>query len=245
MPSAVFFDGDDSDYVGMEAYLRAWKNPSRFYTHFKTAMMDAPDKPFNGGPTPVELTGILIRHLMRQLLAKLPELQGYPQFGGNKERAEDLGMAFTVPASWGIPQQDAMRRAIALSGIKVEPNQLSFVSEPKAGCRRIAHEHERRLRKGDSIFCADMGGGTFDDAVMQFLNWHEMSPPLGDPFSGGQQFTAALAIVLCEQLKPCCSHAVSVDKGLNLVGLTDEQERETALNIWLAAEEAKIKLSTA
>lgn len=244
VPSAVFFDGDDQ-YVGTEAYLRAWKNPSRFYTHFKTALMNAPDEPFNGGPTPVELTGILIGHLMRPVLVKLPELRGYPQFGGNKEPVDDLGLAFTVPASWGIPQQDAMQRAIKLGGIKAEPGQLSFPPEPKAGCRRIAHEHERRLRKGDSILCADLGGGTFDVVVMQFPDWHEMSPPLGDPFLGGQQFTAAAALDICEQLKLSCACAFSIEKGLSLVGLADQGERETALNVWLAAEEAKIKLSTA
>lgn len=243
VPSAVLLD-EHGPYFGTEAYLRAWKNPSRLYTNFKTSLKTAPDESFKGGPTPVELTGMLLKYLKQQTLVKLPALQGYPQFGGNTEPAEELGLAVTIPASWGIAQQEAMRRALKLGGIDVQTAPFKFVFEPKAGCRRIAHEHGRRLHKGDSVFCADLGGGTFDIVVMQFPDWHEVSPPLGDAFLGGQQFTTALALLICEQMKISSEGAFSIEGGMDLVALADEQVRETALNVWLAAEDAKIKLST-
>jgi molecular chaperone DnaK (HSP70) len=66
VPSAVFIDTDGTTFVGNEALLRAWKNPSRLYTHFKPEMFNAPDESVNGGPTRVELTGTLIKEMVSQ-----------------------------------------------------------------------------------------------------------------------------------------------------------------------------------
>lgn len=241
--SAVLIDGA-THHFGSEAYLRAWKNPSQLFTHFKTSLCKAPDESFHGGPTPVELTGLLIGYLVKQLLVKRPELQDYPQFAGTKCSAEDLCLAFTIPASWGIAEQDAMRRAIKLAGVNVDAAPIAFLYEPRVGCRRVAHEFGRRLRPGDKIMDLDFGGGTFDMIGMQFPDWHEISPPAGDAFLGGQQFTAALALLLCERLKLTCTGAFSIEQGMNLAALPEETDRETALNVWPAAEDLKIKLST-
>jgi len=245
VPSAIFLDTDGAEYVGNEAMLRAWKNPSRLYTHFKPQMFNAPNESVNGGPTRIELTAKLIKYLTSQLLAKIPELASYPQFGGDSARADKLALAFTVPASWGIPQQDAMRRAIGLAGIAIDAGEITFVSEPKAGSLRLAHEHGSRLRDGDTVLSCDGGGGTTDLIVLRFERgvWHEQSPPLGDPFLGGRLFTAAIAGRICALLKADCMKAFSLEDGLRLCSVADEAQREMALSIWLAAEEAKLKLS--
>lgn len=247
VPSAVFLDSDGEVYVGNEALLRAWKNPSRLFTHFKPQMFNSPNESVNGGPTRIELTGMLIKYLTTQLLAKISDLAMYPQFGGDSANAEELALAFTVPAGWGIPQQDAMRRAIALAGIEVDAGEITFVSEPKAGCLRLAHEHGGRLSDGDTILPVDIGGGTTDLIVLRYERgvWHEQSSPLGDAFLGGRLFTTVIAQRISETLKAKCMEAFSLEDGLKLCAVADESQRELALSIWLAAEEGKLKLSVA
>ncbi len=246
VPSAVFFDEDGSVFVGNEAEMRAWKNPTRFYSHFKPHLATTPDEPFHGGPTCVELTSQVMKYMTSQMLVKMPELVEFPQFGGSGRPAKDLALCFTVPAGWGIPEQDAMLRAIVKAGINADLGENGFIAEPKAGCRRILHEFSSRVADGHKILCVDPGGGTTDVIFLRKRKsgFDEISPPLGDQFLGGRLFSAALAALLSQRLAGACGAAFSLEDGLRL-DLVEDSDREFALNIWQAAEEAKLRLSTA
>jgi len=246
VPSAVFIAEDGEIHVGENAELRAWQNPARFYSLFKPNLLSKTDESFAGGPTPVELTAHLIKYIIGQLLVKMPELADYPQFGGNLRLALELEICFTIPAGWGIEQQGAMKRAILLAGMKVEMAPVRFKTEPGAGCRRIAHEHERRLKDGDRTACFDIGGGTTDVIVVRHERgtWHEDSPPLGDQCLGGRNFTAALARLITEKLSIDCKNAFTTEDGLRIDAVASTAEREVVLNIWQAAEQLKLRLAT-
>lgn len=244
--SAVWYGDDGQTYVGVEALNRAYKDPSRLYMNFKPELYDRPDESVNDGPTRVELTAELVRYIKGQLIKRMPELAEYPQFGGNLRSADSLVLAFTVPACWRIEQQETMKRAIAMAGIKVDSGKLSFISEPKAGALRISREHGSRLFEGCLILVVDAGTGSIDIVVVRFERgvFHEVTAPVGDNFLGGRNFTAAIALEICKRLGLDCEAAFEIDSGLRLQEVEDEEGREVALNIWNAAEEAKIKLST-
>ena len=246
VPSVIWKDDDGTTYVGKEALNRAYKNPNNLYMHFKPELFDKPDEPVNGGMTRVELTAELIRFITVQLLKRFPEFAEYPQFGGNTRSANNLVLAFSIPAAWGIEQQATMRRAIQAAGIKIDVGKIAFPSEPKAAARRMAHEHGRRLKNRMLILVIDVGDGTIDIIVVRYENgvFHEVTAPMGDNFLGGRLFTAGLAIEICTAMKAKCAAAFSIEKGLQLGNLKDASERELATEIWQNAERGKLALST-
>ncbi len=248
IPSAVLLKPGGEIVVGEDAQLQAWKYPDRFHSLVKPRLLASPDDRIGDGPTPVELTAHLIRYIVAQLLVKYPELARYPQFGGSSRPANELELCFTMPAGWGIEFRETLNRAICLAGIKAGNQPIRFTTEPAAGCRRILHECEHKVKDGDLIECLDFGGGTFDVTVQKFDRgaFHEVAASVGGKQTlGGRDFTSLLAGHIAKELGADCANAFSKEDAFCLSALESDEQRECALSIWQAAEQMKLRLSTA
>ncbi|MDN5920796.1 MAG: Hsp70 family protein, partial [Pseudonocardia sp.] len=147
MPSVVFAPDDGELLFGGAAQRRALGEPDRVAREFKRRI---------GDPTPVslggrafaahELAALIVRHVVD--VAALRE-------GEQPER-----IALTHPASWGSHKRELLGGALAEHGLTV-----TFLAEPQAAALRYAGAG--RVEPGSTIAVYDLGGGTFDAAVVR------------------------------------------------------------------------------
>ncbi|MBI5548790.1 MAG: TIGR02266 family protein [Deltaproteobacteria bacterium] len=111
------------------------------------------------------------------------------ELGTKVERA-----VVTCPAYYSEPQREAVRRAGALAGLKVE----RILNEPTAAA--LAFGVNKELSK--KILVYDLGGGTFDATVLRIdSNVFEVLATGGDIFLGGTDFDNQIVDFLLESLK--------------------------------------------
>ncbi len=98
----------------------------------------------------------------------------------------------TCPAYYSEPQREAVRRAGAMAGLKVE----RVLNEPTAAA--LAFGMNRELSK--TVLVYDLGGGTFDATVLKLdQNVFEVLATGGDVFLGGVDFDNQLVDLLLER----------------------------------------------
>ena len=98
----------------------------------------------------------------------------------------------TCPAYYSEPQREAVRRAGAMAGLKVE----RVLNEPTAAA--LAFGMNRELKK--TVLVYDLGGGTFDATLLKLdQNVFEVLATGGDVFLGGVDFDNQLVDLLLER----------------------------------------------
>ncbi len=98
----------------------------------------------------------------------------------------------TCPAYYSEPQREAVRRAGAMAGLKVE----RVLNEPTAAA--LAFGMNRELTK--TVLVYDLGGGTFDATLLKLdKNVFEVLATGGDVFLGGVDFDNQLVDLLLER----------------------------------------------
>lgn len=98
----------------------------------------------------------------------------------------------TCPAYYSEPQREAVRRAGAMAGLKVE----RVLNEPTAAA--LAFGMNRELKK--TVLVYDLGGGTFDATLLKVnRNVFEVVATGGDVFLGGVDFDNQLVDLLLER----------------------------------------------
>ncbi len=98
----------------------------------------------------------------------------------------------TCPAYYSEPQREAVRRAGAMAGLKVE----RILNEPTAAA--LAYGMNRQLAK--TVLVYDLGGGTFDATLMSIEgNVFEVMATGGDIFLGGVDFDNQVTDVLLQK----------------------------------------------
>ena len=109
------------------------------------------------------------------------------------ERQADVRL--THPVRWGAERRKALVEAAAFAGLE-EPE---LVLEPVAAAMHYASE---RLRPGEHVAVYDLGGGTFDTAVLQRTEtgFEVVGVPGGRNGFGGEEFDDRLYRFLGEQL---------------------------------------------
>ena len=148
LPSVVFLRDDGTMLVGVEAERRAAVQPERVAREFKRRI---------GDPTPLLLGGspfapeALQADLLRRVVAIVTE-----RMGGAPTR-----IALTHPANWGPYKLDLLAETARLAGV-VDPVTLT---EPEAAAWYYASQ--QRVEPGETIAVYDLGGGTFDAAVLR------------------------------------------------------------------------------
>ena len=219
-PSVVRIDEKGTVRVGRKAYERLIDDPNNTVGEFKRWMGTQQIKEFvlsNKKLGPEELSAEVLKDLKITAKKNLPE--------GN-----DIDCAvITVPCNFEIIQCEATQRAAKLAGIKYAP----LLQEPIAAS--IAYGFLEKMPKGYWIIF-DLGGGTFDVAIMQAKEGRlSVVDHFGDNHLGGKDFDWKIVENII--------HPV-LSKEFNLPNLGRTKEYQV-LNARLkrAAEEAKKELS--
>ncbi len=123
----------------------------------------------------------------------------------------------TVPAYYSEPQREAVRKAGALAGLKVE----RILNEPTSAA--LAYGLNREMNKRVLVY--DLGGGTFDATVLRIeKNVFEVLATGGDIFLGGIDFDNAIVDFLLERFQQLENVPFQGD-GVALSRMSDAAER--------------------
>jgi molecular chaperone DnaK len=175
IPSVVLLRDDESVLTGEAAVRRAATEPSRVAREFKRRI---------GDPTPIIVGGTpysadaLVAKLLRWVVDQVSELEGGPP----------AGIAVSHPANWGSYKLDLLHQAIRLADL----DDVVTVTEPEAAA--IHYASQERVEPGSVIAVYDLGGGTFDAAVLRKTRtaWEILGSPEGIERLGGVDFDAAV-----------------------------------------------------
>ncbi|MGE0842300.1 Hsp70 family protein [Pseudonocardia sp.] len=147
VPSVLFIGADGGVVVGEAAERRALTDPDRVVREFKRRVGDPTPIHVAGQPwTAEDLSARLVRWVVDQVAARE---------GGVAER-----ISVTHPASWGGHKKELFAGALARVGLTV-----TFLAEPQAAALHYASSE--RVEQGATIAVYDLGGGTFDAAVVR------------------------------------------------------------------------------
>ena len=155
VPSVLFIAPDETVVVGEAAERRALTDPDRVVREFKRRI---------GDPTPIVVGGRawapeeLSARLVRWVVDRVAEREG----------GQASQIALTHPASWGSHKKDLLTAALAAQGLRV-----SLLAEPQAAALHYATQE--RVTPGSTIAVYDLGGGTFDAAVVRKADRSEVA----------------------------------------------------------------------
>ncbi len=174
MPTAVYADSG-AILVGQAAFNKRILDPGRFKSEFKRDF---------GTTTPYLLGGeaYLPEQLYTELFLHIKK-QSVQQAG------EDIEMVYiTHPANYGNNKKLLLEKAAHNAGLF----QLAFVDEPTAAA--IGYAQKNKIRDGDILLVYDLGGGTFDVALIKKTErgYVHLSEPLGISQCGGVDFDRAI-----------------------------------------------------
>jgi molecular chaperone DnaK len=146
VPSVLYIGDDGAVVVGEAAERRAVSSPDHVVREFKRRI---------GDPTPILVAGRpwapeeLSARLVRWVVDRAAQREGGPA----------VRVAVAHPASWGAHKKDRLGAAVAAQGVPV-----TFIAEPQAAALHYAAGE--RVEPGSTIAVYDLGGGTFDAAVV-------------------------------------------------------------------------------
>lgn len=201
MPSIVFLDTDGTFLVGDAAIRRAATEPARAAQQFKRRFGDTTPLFLGGSPFSADA---LTAELLKSVIELVTSQQGGPP----------SSVALTYPANWGGYKLELLEQAIRQANL----SDVTTMTEPEAAVLHYAQLE--RVPTGAVVAVFDLGGGTFDAAVVRKTeNGTEfLGRPEGIERLGGIDFDDAIFAFVREHL------AGSMDE-LNL----DDPTTRTAL----------------
>lgn len=147
VPSVLYFKEDGEVLHGDSATRRGLSDPTRVAREFKRRVGDA--TPMVVGQTPYS-ADVLLAKLLRFTHRAVMERQG----------GRPASIAVTHPANWGSYKIDVLQQAVQMAEI----GAISTLTEPVAAA--IHYAATERLEPGQTVAVYDLGGGTFDAAVL-------------------------------------------------------------------------------
>ncbi len=176
IPSAVFLTESGEYLIGDAAIRRGHTDPRRMAKEFKRRLGD--DTTILLGSTPVSAQA-----LMAELLAFVV---GHVT-AGQGEPPETVVM--THPANWGPYRRELLTHVADMAGVP----HATLCTEPEAAAMYFASTE--RVEVGETVAVYDLGGGTFDAAVLRKTSATVFTPlgtPEGIEHLGGLDFDAAV-----------------------------------------------------
>jgi actin-like ATPase involved in cell morphogenesis len=171
IPSVVLLRDDGTLLVGEAAQRRAVAEPDRVAREFKRRIGDdvpltLADRQF----TPEALTGEIIG----AVVAHVTKTEGEPP----------SHVTLTCPASWGEHRRSLLQTAAEQAGLPAS----GLLDEPTAAA--IYYASQERVETGAVVGIYDLGGGTFDAAVLRKTDggFEFAGDPAGDDDLGGIDF---------------------------------------------------------
>src|SRR3954452_18835858 len=177
VPSVVFVRDDGEIVVGEAAEQQGTAEPSRVVREFKRRVGDSVPLVVGGSPFSAQA---LSARLLAWVVGVATERQGGPP----------EHVCVTHPANWGPFKRDLLGQAIEMAGLR--GTGTSTCTEPEAAA--VAYASRDRVDEGDRIAVYDLGGGTFDAAVLvrEGAGFRLLGPPEGVEHLGGIDFDEAV-----------------------------------------------------
>ncbi len=175
IPSVVLLKEDHTILTGEAANRRGVTEPDRVAREFKRRVGDTTPLFLGGAPQSAES---LMARLLRWVADEVAAREGGP--------ADRLAVCH--PANWGQYKQDLLSQAVRIA----ELGTATFITEPEAAA--IHYASNERIDPGEIVAVYDLGGGTFDAAVLRRTNtgFEILGEPEGIERLGGIDFDAAV-----------------------------------------------------
>lgn len=176
VPSVLFFAPDGRVLVGEAAERRGLDDPQRMVREFKRRIGDSvPLSVGDGWHAPEDIYATMARWVVDRAV----ERQGSPP----------SSIIMTHPAAWGQHRISLVLEALGAKGLA----EVTLISEPEAAALHYASQ--TRVEDGSTIAVYDLGGGTFDTAVLRKAGagkFELLGRPDGIETLGGADFDAAI-----------------------------------------------------
>ena len=176
VPSVVLLREDASVLTGEAANRRAVAEPHRVAREFKRRLGDTTPILLAGTPFSAEaLSARLLRSVVEQVTAA--------------EGEAPSAVTICHPANWGAYKTDLLGQAVQLADLQVP---VTYVTEPEAAA--VFYATQQRLPVGAVVAVYDLGGGTFDAAVLRrtATGFEVLGRPEGIERLGGVDVDAAV-----------------------------------------------------
>ncbi len=175
VPSVLALSRDGGLLVGEAAQRRAATHPATIAREFKRRL---------GDPVPMLVDGV--PYSAHALTAKL--LRWVVDQVSEREGEAPAVVAVTYPANWGPHRRELLINAVAQAGL----DGAVLVTEPEAAAVRYASTE--RVEPGSVVAVYDLGGGTFDAAVLRRtdVGYEVLGEPAGLEQLGGLDIDEAV-----------------------------------------------------
>ncbi|MDQ0146149.1 Hsp70 family protein [Pseudarthrobacter niigatensis] len=176
IPSVVYFPEEGTVLVGEAAERRGLDSPERVAREFKRRIGD--DVPIILGTLSLQPEDVFAT-VARWVADRAAEREGGPA----------SAVYLTHPAAWGSHRLSVIREALTAHGVQ----NVTLLPEPEAAALHYASQV--RVEEGSTIAVYDLGGGTFDTAVLRKAGtsrFELLGRPEGIEDLGGADFDAAV-----------------------------------------------------
>jgi molecular chaperone DnaK len=176
IPSVVLLREDETVLTGESASRRGLSEPHRVAREFKRRLGDTTPILLGGVPYSAEA---LMARLLRSVVDAVAAREGGPA----------AAVCVSHPANWGPYKTDLLRQAVRLAGLE---QPVSYTTEPEAAAAFYARQ--QRIDPGAVVAVYDLGGGTFDAAVLRktATGFEILGQPEGIERLGGIDVDAAV-----------------------------------------------------
>ncbi|GAB3308738.1 Hsp70 family protein [Epidermidibacterium keratini] len=177
VPSSIYLNEDGTIAVGRDADRQARIDPSRYEPN--------PKRRIDDGDMLLGTDVIPVRTAIAAVLGRvLQEFQR--QFGGERPDVVRL----THPARWRKSRREVLMEAAREAGVSDDP---ILVPEPVGAATHFATQGGHNMAPGSALAVYDLGGGTFDVAIVQKTDaGYEVIAEQGLPDLGGLDFDHAI-----------------------------------------------------
>ncbi|GAA2095875.1 Hsp70 family protein [Actinomadura alba] len=234
VPSAVCLRADGTMAVGSVATRMKLQRPAYFLDEFKRHIGDPIPHTFptENPSAPGEGRAYPTYRLVAEVLGLLRE-QALLQVSGEPEL-----VVLTVPAAWQESNRDHMRQAAEHAGFPLESVRL--VTEPEAAVAYALHEQLGLEER--TLLVYDLGGGTFDCAVVRgrdHLSYTVLGEAGGLEDVGGAEFDRQILRLIAERfpeqtervLDPAARDASTLADRLKLVESCESIKRTLSAEV--------------
>ncbi|MFC7273032.1 Hsp70 family protein [Paractinoplanes rhizophilus] len=175
IPSVVYLPTGGPVLVGEPAARRGEEDPGRLAREFKRRVGDPVPLLVGGSPYPAH--ALLARQIEHVLAVATAAEQGPPG-----------SVVLTCPANWGPYKRDLLEQAARLA----DAPRVVLRSEPEAAA--VSYAASEHMAAGDVVAVYDLGGGTFDAAVLRrtAAGFQLLGTPEGIEQLGGADFDEAV-----------------------------------------------------
>ena len=199
IPSVVYLDTGGTLLIGEAAERRGATDPTRIAREYKRRL---------GDPAPILVAGTpfaaeaLMGAVLRSVVAEVTARQGEPP----------AHVTLTRPANWGPYKQELFGHVPALADL----GPSSTATEPEAAAVHFAST--TRVTSGQVVAVYDLGGGTFDAAVLRKtdLGFTTLGTPEGIEHLGGADFDDAVFEYVRRALGPAFAELDPTDPAVRI-----------------------------